>query len=250
MPLSRTRVRMKNRWLASLLVVLAAGCAPVAPTATIMSPLPAQTATGTPSSPVPPANQAAAEVQALLRQMSAAVLAGDRDGYLALVDLSDPVFAIEHTRWADDWASRSPVSAYSLELTDLELDGAAATGLVTVQWAFDPSVVSEPPRITTFPAQFTDGAGSWRYAGERWASTEVTHFVLRVAPGLEAAVPDIADVVPVIYGDVTAEMGHEPSGTLEIKLYADANALVASTLLSLPTISRLERARRGAEAGP
>ena len=80
------------------------------------------------------------------------------------------------------------------------------------------------------------GEGGWRYAGEAWSSSEVPHFVLRVAPGLEAAVPDIADALPGIYGDVTAEYGYEPSGTLEIKLYADANALVANTLLSLPTI--------------
>jgi hypothetical protein len=228
---------MKNRWLALLAVVLVAACGErMAPTATTQSTLPRQTATDVPATSALSADQAAAEVRALLAHMAAAVLAGDRDAYLALVDLSDPVFAIEHMRWADDWSSRSPVSAYSLELTDLQLDNAVATGLVTVQWAFDPSVVSEPSRITTFQARFTGGAGSWRYAGEDWASAEGTHFVLRVAPGLEAVVPDITDVLPGIYGDVTAEIGYEPSGTLEIKLYADANALVANTLLSLPTI--------------
>ena len=228
---------MKNRWLAPLLVVLVAACGErIVPTAATQPTLQAPSATNGPQSSVVSADQAAVEVQALLGHMAAAVLSGDRDGYLAFVDLSDPVFAIEHTRWADDWSSRTPVSEYRLELTDLELDGEAATGLVTMQWAFDPSVVSEPPRITTFQARFTGGAGSWRYAGESWASSEVAHFVLRVAPGLEAAAPDIADVLPGIYGDVTAEIGYEPIGTLEIKLYADANALVANTLLSLPTI--------------
>jgi hypothetical protein len=236
MPVTRTRERMNNRSLALLLAVLAAACdpAPVPSAVPTMASHPA--AIASPSAPAPSSEQAATEVQALLGEMAAAVLAGDRDGYLEFVDLSDPVFAIEHTRWADDWSSRSPVSAYSLGLSDLNPIGESATGLVTVEWAFDPSVVAEPPRITTFQAQFTHGAGSWRFAGERWASTEVTHFVLRVAPGLEAAVPDIADVLPGIYGDVTTEIGYEPSGTLEIKLYADANALVANTLLSLPTI--------------
>ena len=61
--------------------------------------------------------------------------------------------------------------------------------------------------------------------------------MVRVAPGLEGTVPDIVDVLPGIFGDVTAALGYEPAGDLEIKLYADANALVANTLLSLPRIS-------------
>jgi hypothetical protein len=230
---------MKNRPLAPLLVVLAAlaiGCgpAPMPSVGASIAPLPA--ATGAASPQAPTAGPAAAEIHALLDRMAAAVLATDREGYLALVDLTDPVFALEHTRWADDWSGRNPMTAYSLEVADLKLDGDTATGTLTVHWAFEPSVVSEPPRITTFPARFSTGAGAWRYAGEAWTSTEVPHFVLRVAPGLEAAVPDIVDVLPGIYGDVTAEVGYTASGTLEIKLYADANALVANTLLSLPTI--------------
>jgi hypothetical protein len=226
---------MKNRWLAPLLVILAAGCGPAPLPLAGGSIAPTAAATASPSMPAD-SSGTTAEIEALLDRMAAAVLAGDRDGYLALVDLADPVFALEHTRWADDWSSRNPVSTYSLELADLQPDGESATGLLTVQWSFDPGVVDEPPRITTFPATFSSGAGDWRYAGEAWTSSEVPHFTLRVAPGLEASVPDIVDVFPGIYADVTAEYGYESRGTLEIKLYADANALVANTLLSLPTI--------------
>lgn len=226
---------MKNRRFAPLLLILVVGCGPAPMPSAGASIAPPPSATALPSVPAASAG-AAAEVQALLDRMAAAVLAGDRDGYLALVDLTDPVFALEHTRLADDWSSRSPVSSYDLGLAGLEHDGASATGLLTVHWAFDPSVAAEPSRTTTFRVTFSNGAGGWRYAGEAWSASEVPHFVLRVAPGLEGAVPDIADVLPGIYGDVTAEIGYEPSGTLEIKLYADANALVANTLLSLPTI--------------
>ena len=238
-------MRVKNRWLASPLsalaaivaiVVLAAGCAPAPVPSAVGSIAPPPASAIVPSASPSSADPSAADIQSLLDRMAAAVVAGDRDGYLALVDLADPVFALEHTRWADDWSGRNPVSAYSLELADLQRDGESAAGLLTVHWAFDAGVAVEPPRVTTFPVSFTTGAGGWRYAGEVWTSTEVPHFVLRVAPGLETAVPDIADVLPGIYGDVTAELGYEPNGTLEIKLYADANALVANTLLSLPTI--------------
>ena len=91
MPASRTRVGMKTRWLALLLVLVAAGCGD-RPVST--SPAPSTSSTPVPHGPVRRPGrtaESAAEIEALLGQMAAAVLAGDQDGYLALVDLSDPV---------------------------------------------------------------------------------------------------------------------------------------------------------------
>jgi hypothetical protein len=56
------------------------------------------------------------EIAELVASMQAAVEAADRDAYLALVDLSDPRFALEHTRWADDWAGANPVDQYVCNL--------------------------------------------------------------------------------------------------------------------------------------
>src|SRR5687768_194226 len=145
---------MKNRWLALLLVGVAAGCTP-APVPSAGASIAPPVATTGPSAPASSELAAAAEIQALVDRMAAAVLAGDRGGYLALVDLADPVFALEHTRWADDWSSRNPVSTYSLEVADMRQDGESATGLLTVNWAFDPSVVAQPPRVTTYPVGFS-----------------------------------------------------------------------------------------------
>jgi hypothetical protein len=169
--------------------------------------------------------------------MAEAVRSGERDRYLALVDLTDPVFAVEHTRWADDWSGLHPVREYALELSNLEVSGGSATGTLTASWSFDPAVSGEPPRTAPYAVRFTNGGEGWRYAGEAWTSTEVPHFVIRVAPGFEAMAPAIADDLPVVYGDVTAALGYEPRGTLEIKLYADGTSLVANTLLSLPVIA-------------
>jgi hypothetical protein len=165
--------------------------------------------------------------------MQAAVLAGDRYGYLALVDPSDPVFALEHARWADDWAGPGPVDEYSLQLADVEISGEAATGQLSVRWSLE---ADNTLRSASFAARFTHGSGSWLYAGEDWVSTEVEHFKVLVAPGLEETVPSIVADLPGIFDHVTTSLDYVPAASMEIKVYADAGALVANTLLSLPDI--------------
>src|SRR5215210_9167470 len=77
---------------------------------------------------------AATELDGLLGSMQAAVQASDQDAYLALVDLSDPVFALEHTRWSDDWAGPNPVAEYSLQLGEVVVAGETAVGQLTATW--------------------------------------------------------------------------------------------------------------------
>jgi hypothetical protein len=180
---------------------------------------------------------ASAELADLVAAMASAVIDGDLERYLDLVDLSDPVFAIEHTRWVEDWAGRDPATTYSLSLAGVAVDGDSAVGLLTVEWSTDPIPSDNPTRLASFAARFTRGTDGWRYAGEDWTSTQTERFIVRVAPGLEAAGQAIADDLPGIYADVTAALGYEPAGSLEIKLYADSPSLVANTLLSLPDIA-------------
>jgi hypothetical protein len=195
---------------------------------------------GSPTSPPPPTptgvvpSQAAdAAISALVASMAAAVRAGDRAGYLALVDLSDPVFALEHGRWADDWSGPNPPRSYSLQVADIAIEEPAATARLTVTWM---GQADEGPRTATFAVRFANGARGWRYAGEDWVTTQAAHVRIQVAPGLEDEVPEIVADFPAIYDHVTATLGYEPGAALQIKLYADAPALVANTLLSLPDI--------------
>jgi hypothetical protein len=165
--------------------------------------------------------------------MQTAVRASDKDAYLALVDLSDPVFALEHTRWADDWAGPNPLAEYSLQLANVEIDGQTAAGELAVSWALK---ANNTPRTATFAALFSHSSGRWLYAGEDWVSTQVEHFTVLVAPGLEATVPSIVADLPGIFDHVTTSLEYAPAASMEIKVYADAPALVANTLLSLPDI--------------
>ena len=227
-----TARRLALPWVLS--VVVAIGCGPVAPSA---STPPGTTSPGSPAaSPSAIASPATgrAEIPGLVALLEAAVLAGDRTAYLALVDLSDPVFALEHTRWADEWSGPSPVSQYDLQVVgEIASSGDLARADLTVTWALEGD---GDVRTATFPASFTRDAAGWRYAGEVWVETEVPHFLIKAAPGLDAAVPPIVADLPRIYERVTAALGHVPGGSMEIKVYTDPRALVANTLLSLPDI--------------
>ena len=232
---------MSARRLAFALAFAFAGCTPAPPPSSIGSSPASLAPTTTSPSPATPTTasdaSAAADVEDLVAAMAAFVQAEDRRSYLSLVDLSDPIFATEHTRWVDEWSGPHPVADYALQISDLKVAGNTATGNLTVTWSVegDPSGVGL--RTATFAARFTrDEGGGWRYAGEDWVSTEVPHFVIRVAPGLEAATPDIAAELPRIYDGVTKALDHVPVADLEIKVYNDPPALVANTLLSLPNI--------------
>ncbi len=229
----RKAMRIPLRF-ALLAAVLAAGCGPLSPSAPSGAPLATPALTGAPSLPSTAApSSAIADIEGLVASMQAAVVAGDQATYLALVDLSDPVFVLEHTRWSDEWSGPSPVAEYALAVADVVADGDAATGQLTLRWMLESE---DQSRTATFPVRFARNSVGWRYAGEVWTATDVPHFRILVAPGLDGWVAGIQQDLPRIYDHVTAELGHAPAGSMQIKVYADPSDLVANTLLSLPDI--------------
>src|SRR5215207_476325 len=106
MAIARTGPQRARSWPAVLLAgLVAAGCGarvstnPAAPSAHESSAPGASSVRAPSSSPSATGRAAAvAELDQLFASMAKAVSAGDRAGYLALVDLSDPVFALEHQR--------------------------------------------------------------------------------------------------------------------------------------------------------
>jgi hypothetical protein len=174
---------------------------------------------------------ASPEIVALVAAMEAAVLAGDRDGYLALIDLTDPVFAAEQTHFADDWIANPP-TAYILSVTDVVVDGAVATGALVVNWA----AAEQDMRRAALAVRFTQVDGAWRFAGEEWVTQQAEHFRIHVAPGLEPQLPAVTDSLPDIYEYVTTHFEWVPTTDMEIKVYTGPAELVAMTWLSLPDI--------------
>ena len=215
-----------------LVALLAVGCRPTASGAPAPS-IPAPTQAAAPPSPWLAQAEA---IGALVESMAAAVQAGDRAGYLALVDLSNPTFALEHTRWVDDWSGANPATEYALQISGLVLDDNEATGQMQVTWFIHGDEETSYRRTATYYVRFTGGPDAWRYAGESWVDTQVEHFLIHVAPELKGSATVVAADLPSIYDHVTSALAYEPGAPLEIKLYQNAPALVATTLLSLPDI--------------
>ena len=167
----------------------------------------------------------------MVETMEAAVLAGDRDAYLALIDLTDPVFATEHGRFADDWIANPPAS-YDLSIADVVAAGSTATGILSATWVTGPN----DERNAETAVRFTQSGGIWRYAGEDWVTQDVEHFRIHVAPGLEGERPAITESLPEIYDYVTTHFEWVPTTDMEIKLYAGPAEMVATIWLSLPDI--------------
>lgn len=175
-------------------------------------------------------------IQALIAEMASAVLARDKDAYLANVDLADPVFALEHTRWADDWAEQDILTSFELSVADIRVVAPhTVAGDMTMRWTLRDGNMT---RTATYPVRFSQGeAGRWLYAGEAWVTVETEHFRVHVLPGLETAAAALADSLPDLYAHATGSLAFEPDTVVEIKLYDTPENLVANILLSLPPIA-------------
>jgi hypothetical protein len=215
--------RLTRLHAASLLLVLLllAACDVPTPTVTPIAPTPTQ-----------PDQKS---IEALVVAMQDAVVSGDKKAYLSHVDLTDPVFALEHTRWADGW-SKEPPKTFVMYVKDIGVTGPSATATLTIGWNTEAKRVSE--RSATLPVRFNRQAnGEWRFAGEAWVSFETEYFVVRAVPGLANLDRDLVPELPEVYEHVTGSLGYTLTHKPEIKLYDDPTALVAMTLLKLPDSS-------------
>ena len=172
------------------------------------------------------------QIAALLSDMETALLTRQSEQYLSDVDLSDPVFALEHRRWVEDWTSRTAINRFDLTMRNLTITGDEATADLNMLWTtvFE----SRTSHGADFPVRFRRGEdGRWRYAGEAWVTVEAGHFRVRALPGLEDAAQEVIAVLPDVYTHVTTELDHTPAGITEVKLYDDPWNLIATVRLSI-----------------
>jgi len=161
----------------------------------------------------------------LVAQMAQRVREASVDGYLRLIDNSDPVFATEQRNWIVDVESRNP-ERFELELVPgseaLARDGATARGEMRARW----KMPSGPVREVSYPASFVLTERGWRYAGRAWLDARGPGVLVRYAEGLLSEAEDVIERFPAVAAHVEEGFGLErgvdiePDRVQQIKLYS------------------------------
>ncbi|NLG48859.1 MAG: M20/M25/M40 family metallo-hydrolase, partial [Chloroflexi bacterium] len=177
-------------------------------------------------------------VQETLAQRQQAVLALDREQFLATVDDADPVFRLEEERWIDGLTQ--PPARYQLSGQVLGLD---ANGDALARLALEAITPDGFALRPTYIARFRQVDGRWLLTGPNWETESSEHFVLRwSADGANAA--DLLAAAEAAYAQVIADLGREPAGVMEIRLYEAAEQINASLPWSVP-VWRMEEGPAG-----
>lgn len=175
------------------------------------------------------------EIEMMLREMTAAVLAGDADAYLTHVWPGDPNFVNEQKYWANDLRKKKPLEfEYALADEKFEVGDGRAAGELTMTWRMEGD---EKPRSFSHATQFVLRDGRWSYAGEVWEHYESDRCVVFFEPGFEETAKAVAEILPGIREHVHPGFGLSETSPLaqrtqEIKLYATMKHLQASITLS------------------
>jgi hypothetical protein len=171
------------------------------------------------------------EIESVLRDLAAACIAGDADGYLRHVATDDHEFLNEQKYFAND-LRKKPAQECSWKVGELAVAEDSATGPLTVEW----TMPGAKARSITYDARFVRVDDGWRFAGETWERHEAPGILVLHDPGLA----EVASRVVEAFGEVRShvqegfKLADAPlaSRTQKFKLYGSMKHLQASICLS------------------
>ncbi|MCC6677643.1 MAG: hypothetical protein IT436_10910 [Phycisphaerales bacterium] len=176
------------------------------------------------------------EIELVLQDMAATVLAGDAEAYLGHVWTGDPNFVNEQKYWANDLRKKKPLEfEYSLAEDKFEVGDGRVAGDLTMTWRMEGD--GDKPRSVSHAAQFILQDGRWRFAGEVWEHFDSDRCIVFFDPGFEEVAKTVAEVLPEVRAHVHQGFGFTDASPLahrtqQIKLYPNMKHLQASITLS------------------
>ena len=179
------------------------------------------------------------DVIALTEQMSEAVLAGDPDAYLALVDDSDPQFFQEQRMWAADLLRVTPDRfEIEIEVRDVEVVGDEAWAEVRQVWSLPDDFGLES--FVEYPMQFVRTDDEWKFAGRRWEVLDGpgvrVFYPAWERDGAAAIVEKWPDIISAVHADLLGSETAPPPDAMatpvHVKLYDSQDTLKESISLS------------------
>jgi hypothetical protein len=194
-----------------------------------------------PTPTVTPVNKVELDLNRTVARMEQAVLAGDKEAYLALVSDADPMFWNEHSLWAQDWVEH-PLSVFTIELYSIQSDTPdRATARMTIRWGQRDRSYDGASGGSTVSAVFYRNGDTWLFGGENWHTLEVEgirlHYFADDQLDNTWAANDVSEFLSDVYYGVTREFDFVPKDVAEIKMYDTGPTLQTMTRLSLPYLS-------------
>jgi hypothetical protein len=171
------------------------------------------------------------KIESVARDMAAAAIAADRDGYLAIISRSDPEFYAEQVYFANDFVKKPPQEC-AFRFENIALGDTVARGTMHIEW----KMPGKQSRTVSFPASFLLEDGQWRYAGEVWdriAGDRIGILYIGDLGDLAGRVADsFAEVRSHVEDGFMMTDGELPRKTQNIKIYRSMRHLQASISLS------------------
>ncbi len=168
-----------------------------------------------------------ADLKLLVTKMQHAILTQDKSAYLALMDFGDPIFAVEHYRFVEDWL-KNPVKQLELGFVLLEESTNNAQGLLT--WNYQNKDGTNI--VTSYTVSFHKLEDRWLYAGEYWLELQTENIKIQYAPGLERQARQVLERLPEITKLVSDSLEFQNQHKTTIKIYASSESLTQSVGLS------------------
>lgn len=204
------------------------------------------------------------QVQAVLDEMTKAVLAGDKDAYLKHVSKSNVYFAMEQQHWADELTTYKPLE-FSITIADSlaqdnkpdEKFGSLTFSETRAEFPLSMKYTMSighakiaDGKTASWPAAFVkedpDGDGplpaQWLYQGENWQTLEGDWtadksggvFTVKFFPGSARVAQDVLEAFPPAKRHADEGFGVNITRPLEIKLFDNMEHLKATVYLNMP----------------
>jgi hypothetical protein len=164
-----------------------------------------------------------AQIAGLLESRSQAVLALDRETFLAGIATVEPEFLVEQASWFDD-LFRSPLSEYRMAVDALDVAGEQAAGAVEEEWRYPEG----RGRTIRYEALFLLEEGTWRFAGPNFATYSSEQFAVRAYPAYATLAIGLLPILEELYGVISADLGMGLSRRAVVKLYPSEELLQGS----------------------
>jgi len=206
------------------------GCVPALPTAAPTLPAETPALAALPPLPTPLQEEAAESAEAIVHRLVSAKLAAlqakDIDGYLTLLDMSDPEYLTEQRNWFLIYQD-AVTADFTIEVVYVEeIDTTTIVATLDQHYLYGPE---KADRQVSYEAKYSLTPAGWKEADLNYREIETPHFVIKYQAEVEDKAGELREEAEKAYASVVEKLGLLPNGKTTLKLFADQELLRQNT---------------------